>query len=89
MAQKQLYRNDESSGKLLHQAEAVDDSHLQWMTPDESITIPFSRDRQSALELASQYDLCISGDGLTHLHKIGADSSFLPLAQVNKHLLCI
>lgn len=77
------FRNDESSSKLLHHTEALDDSYLQWMSPDEAVTVPFSRDRQAALELASEYDLCISGDGLTHLHKIGADPSFVPLAQVN------
>ncbi len=43
--------------------------------------VPFSRRRQDALELASQYDLCISGDGLTHLQQIGAEASFVPLAQ--------
>ena len=79
--------SEEASSRLLHHAEAADDSCLQWSTPDEATTIPFSRRREDALELASQYDLCIGGDGVTHLHKTGADASFLPLAQV-QHVSC-
>ena len=75
-------RDEEAGHKVLHHPEAVDDSHLQWVSPDEATILPFSRQREDALVLASEYDLCISGDGLTHLHKIGADAAFLPLAQV-------
>lgn len=67
---------------LHHAAAAAGDDQLRWVSPDEATVVPFSRQREEALRLAAEYDLCISGDGLTHLHKIGADASFLPLAQV-------
>lgn len=77
--------DEEAGSKLLHHSEAADDSQLRWASPDEATVVPFSRRREDALLLASDYDLCISGDGLTHLHKIGADASFVPLAQVRPH----
>ncbi|KAK9819655.1 hypothetical protein WJX72_000825 [[Myrmecia] bisecta] len=58
------------------------DSHFEWVSPDEATIIPFSRDRHLAIELASQWDLCIAGTGLHHIHQIGAEATFIPLAQV-------
>ena len=66
----------------MHENEEEPDSHFVWLSPDESEELPFSRARYDALSLASQYDLCISGDGLHHLHQIGVDTSYVPLAQV-------
>ena len=76
---------DEASTRAPHAA-SVPDSHYQWISPDERIQRPFSRGRTAALQLAAEYDLCISGDGLAHLHSIGADTSYVPLAQVGAEL---
>ena len=43
--------------------------------------VDFERGRASALALASENDLCVSGDGLHHLHQIGAEETFIPLTQ--------
>ena len=34
------------------------------------------------MSVASQYDLCLSGDALHHLQQQGADTSYVPLTQV-------
>lgn len=34
------------------------------------------------MSLAAKWDLCISGDGLHHLHQIGAETDYIPLTQV-------
>ena len=65
-----------------HLEEAEPDSHFQWTTPDESTSLEFSRARGTMLQMASEWDLCISGDGLTHLQQIGLEAAFIPLAQV-------
>lgn len=66
-----------------HEEDIVEpDSHFEWASPDEATKLDFSRDRGEILLMASQYDLCISGDGLTHIHQIGAEADFIPLAQV-------
>ena len=67
-----------------HPEEAESDNHFEWVTPDEAIHIEFTRDRQTVLQMASKWDLCISGDGLTHLQQIGEEAAFIPLAQVTK-----
>ena len=66
-----------------HHREA--DASYEWVSPDESVREPFSSHRSQAVTLASQYDLAISGEGLSHLHDIGAESTFVPMTQV--HLL--
>lgn len=58
------------------------DSHYHWQTPDEATTLPFSRDRRKVLELAAEWDLCISGDGLQHLQQQRSEAFFIPLTQV-------
>lgn len=65
-----------------HLEETEPDSNFQWITPDESSCLDFSRDRLAVLQMASHWDLCISGDGLTHLQQIGQEAAFIPLAQV-------
>ncbi len=65
-----------------HPDQAEPDSHFEWITPDESTQLDFSRDRAAVLQMASEWDLCISGDGLTHLQQIGQEAAFIPLAQV-------
>ena len=69
-----------------HPEEAEPDSHFQWTTPDETTQMEFTRDRTAVLQMASQWDLCISGDGLTHLQQIGHEAAFVPLAQVGQLL---
>ena len=57
-------------------------SHFEWRSPDESIRKPFEAALASAVSVASQYDLCLSGDALHHLQQQGADTSYVPLTQV-------
>lgn len=66
-----------------HPEEAEPDSHFHWTTPDEGTQMEFVRDRTAVLQMASEWDLCISGDGLTHLQQIGQEAAFIPLAQVS------
>ena len=65
-----------------HPEEAEPDSHFEWITPDETTHIEFTQDRTSVLQMASEWDLCISGDGLTHIQQIHQEAAFIPLAQV-------
>lgn len=65
-----------------HPDQAEPDSHFEWITPDESSHLEFTRDRAAVLQMASEWDLCISGDGLTHLQQTGQEAAFIPLAQV-------
>ena len=58
------------------------DTHFRWQSPDEATILPFSRDRSKALELSSEWDLCIAGDGLHHLQQAGCEADFIPLTQV-------
>ncbi|CAL8460618.1 g147 [Coccomyxa elongata] len=65
-----------------HEDDVEDDSIFEWTTPDEGLGLPFERSRQSAVSLAAEWDLCISGDGLHHLQQIGAEADYIPLTQV-------
>lgn len=69
-------------------AVAEPDAHFQWQSPDGAITLPFKRDRRKALELAAEWDLCISGDGLHHLQHYGCEADFIPLVQVHPLSVC-
>ena len=69
-----------------HPEEAEPDSHFHWTTPDEATQMNFTCDRTAALQMASEWDLCISGDGLTHLQQIGQEAAFIPLAQVSLNI---
>ena len=62
--------------------ESEPDEGFEWVTPDEGTRLPFVRSPEAALQLAQEWDLCISGDGLLHLQHIGAESVYIPLAQV-------
>ena len=64
-----------------------DDARFEWLSPDERTRLPFQRARRAALGLAAQWDLCCSGDGLHHLHQIGADASYVPLTQARTGLV--
>lgn len=65
--------------------EVEPDSHFEWVSPDESVRKPFSRERGAVLALASEFDLCLGGEALHHIQQIGAAPLFVPLTQV---LLC-
>ena len=66
-----------------HPEEAEPDNHFHWTTPDDGTQLEFSRNRTAVLQMAREWDLCISGDGLTHLQQIGEEAAFIPLAQVS------
>jgi hypothetical protein len=44
------------------------DAEFEWVSPDESARIPYSRDWAELLLLAAEYDLCLTG-GLLGLFK--------------------
>lgn len=58
------------------------DSCFEWVSPDERTRVPFSPARRDALALAAEWDLCVAGDGLAHLHQMGLERAFIPLVQV-------
>lgn len=76
-------RDEEKGEKLIHSDETMADSHFHWVSQDRSLDLAFSQSQKDALNLASQYDLCVTGTGLAHLHKTGADLIYIPLAQVS------
>jgi hypothetical protein len=69
-------------GTAQHREEMEPDSHYEWVSPDERVRLPFSRERGAVLGLAERFDLCISGDALLHIQQHQAESLFVPLAQV-------
>lgn len=75
-------REDELRSQIHNHDMALSDDHFRWLSPDRTVDLPFCRSPAAALEVASTHDICISGDGLTHLHRIGADPVYVPLAQV-------
>ncbi|KAG2431042.1 hypothetical protein HYH02_013473 [Chlamydomonas schloesseri] len=58
------------------------DSAFVWTSPDESVREPFSRAWDDMLKVASEYDLCVSGDALAHAAAVGAADKLIPLCQV-------
>ena len=56
---------------------------FEWRSPDEAVTRPFEGDLAAAVSVASEYDLCLSGDALHHLHQQGLDTIYVPLTQVH------
>lgn len=59
------------------------DSHFEWVSPDEATRRPFERSQEAAVALARQYDLCLGGEALHHIHQIGAAPLFVPLTQAS------
>ena len=51
------------------------------------MTRPFEGDLAAAVSVASEYDLCLSGDALHHLHQQGLDTIYVPLTQVHSSRL--
>ncbi len=64
-----------------HEDDVEDDARFEWVSPDERVRRPFARGRRDALALACEWDLCVSGEGLAHLHHVGADAAYVPLTQ--------
>ncbi|KAG2425295.1 hypothetical protein HXX76_013876 [Chlamydomonas incerta] len=58
------------------------DAAFVWSSPDEAVRLPFSRAWDDMLTVASEYDLCVSGDALAHAAAVGAADKLIPLCQV-------
>ncbi|KAF8062935.1 PDR2 [Scenedesmus sp. PABB004] len=61
---------------------AAADAEFEWLSPDESTRLPFSRDWDELLLLASENDLCLTGDALAHVEGAGLGRRVIPLVQV-------
>ncbi|GIL88698.1 hypothetical protein Vretimale_17282 [Volvox reticuliferus] len=64
------------------EAGTEDDTAFCWTSPDESVRLPFSRNWDDMLQVASEYDLAVSGDALAHATAVGVASQLIPLCQV-------
>lgn len=62
------------------------DSEYQWLSPDESVRIPYSREWGPLLQLASEWDLAVSGEALGYVEGLGLGQQLIPLCQVS--LVC-
>eukprot|EP00892_Ulva_mutabilis_P007065 jgi/Ulvmu1/4730/UM020_0014.1 len=67
-----------STGKAIDPS----DEHFSWRSPDESTVEPFQPDRVAVVQLALQYDLCVTGDGLRHCTLAGIDDVVIGCTQV-------
>lgn len=59
------------------------DSEYEWVSPDETVRIPFSRSLDDLLRVASRYDLAVSGEALGYLEGIGLAPTVIPMVQVS------
>eukprot|EP00892_Ulva_mutabilis_P012294 jgi/Ulvmu1/9437/UM052_0001.1 len=66
-----------STGKAIDPS----DEHFSWRSPDESTVEPFQPDRVAVVQLALQYDLCVTGDGLRHCTLAGIDDVVIGCTQ--------
>lgn len=73
-------RQDESSEGM--SGLGAVDRNFEWVSPDEAAVIPFSASRSSLLEIAANWDLCITGDSLSYLLKRNVASFVIPMVQV-------
>eukprot|EP00898_Chlorokybus_atmophyticus_P008150 jgi/Chlat1/8336/Chrsp8S08098 len=55
-------------------------SEFDWLSPDETQRMPFQKEEIETV--ASSFDLCMAGDGLTMLDNIGALADVVPYVQV-------
>lgn len=76
--------HSQRSSNLSHGLPAVlePDAHYCWVSPDEKTSVPFSREWEEVHALACEYDLCLTGDALTHIQQLGLEDYFVPLTQV-------
>mmetsp|Transcript_35059 Transcript_35059/g.99382 ORF Transcript_35059/g.99382 Transcript_35059/m.99382 type:complete len:1266 (-) Transcript_35059:109-3906(-) len=63
-------------------SKCLPDSEFEWVSPDESVREPFSRERRDIAALAVTHDLCLPGDGITHAGLAGCLDTLVPLTQV-------
>ncbi|CAM6082661.1 unnamed protein product [Calypogeia fissa] len=59
---------------------ASSDGLFYWLSPDESIRMPYRE--EDVVEIASTYDICIAGDGLNMLQRASVLESILPSIKV-------
>lgn len=76
--------HSQRSSNLSHGLPSVvePDAHYCWVSPDEKTSVPFSREWAEVHALACEYDLCLTGDALTHIQQLGLEDYFVPLTQV-------
>ncbi|KAL6770987.1 hypothetical protein ACKKBF_B33495 [Auxenochlorella protothecoides x Auxenochlorella symbiontica] len=55
---------------------------LEWVSPDESLRLPFDPALGAAAALAADHDLCLTGDALAALAATGAAPAYVPLTSV-------
>ncbi|CAG9462154.1 unnamed protein product [Pedinophyceae sp. YPF-701] len=72
----------ESASAGAKAAAAMPDSAFAWTAPDRSVVVPFSRKPGAAAQVAEQYDLCVTGDGLSHAAAVGVADEVIAQAQV-------
>eukprot|EP00878_Enallax_costatus_P016666 GHUV01017486.1.p1 GENE.GHUV01017486.1~~GHUV01017486.1.p1 ORF type:complete len:1230 (+),score=386.32 GHUV01017486.1:189-3878(+) len=58
------------------------DAEFEWVTPNENLRVPFERNWEDLLLLASEYDLCLTGDALAHVEGCGLSRKLIPTVQV-------
>lgn len=58
------------------------DTHFEYRSPDGATVLPFRRDAKSIEEVAADYDICVTGDALTHAHGCGLLPALVPYVQV-------
>ena len=56
--------------------------HFSWRAPDDSHVVPFTPDRSAVVQLALNYDLCVTGEGLQHCCNAEIDDVVISCCQV-------
>lgn len=59
------------------------DEHFSWRAPDDSHIVPFAPERSAVVQLALNYDLCVTGEGLQHCCVAGIDDVVIGCCQVS------
>lgn len=61
---------------------AAADGQFEWCSPDGATRLPFSREWDALLRVASEYDLGMTGDALAHVEAAGVAPKVIPMVQV-------
>eukprot|EP00798_Chlamydomonas_sp_ICE-L_P019149 gene19149-25759_t len=64
------------------EAKVEHDNAYHWVSPDETEKEPFSRDFIDLVDIASRYDLAITGDALAYVDSIKLSPKVIPLCQL-------
>ena len=67
---------------------ALSEADFAWLSPDETEKIPFSGEKDALLQLAAEWDLCVTGEAFPFLERRKLCSFVLPLIQVPPESLC-